>query len=155
MKKLQIFISHFVFRRQPSEFFFSNQIRQMQAGQNNKQFSMFPVHNKYMFVLFVFGTKLPKKTIIICCALGENNLKKKYIGTPKIFSNSISRMPMESLSTYLVLFSVLIHIQQLCNSLGAQIKFNVQDISLQSEQSNSFLFLLIMWVLGVHEIGQG
>ena len=34
--KMQIFISHFVFRRQPDEFFFSKKIRQMKAGQNNK-----------------------------------------------------------------------------------------------------------------------
>ena len=29
-------ISHFVFRRQPAEFFFSKKIRKMRAGQNNK-----------------------------------------------------------------------------------------------------------------------
>ena len=28
--------SHFIFRRQPAEFFFSKQIRQMKAGQNHK-----------------------------------------------------------------------------------------------------------------------
>jgi hypothetical protein len=33
---MQIFISHFVFRRQPAEFFFSKKICQMKAGQNNK-----------------------------------------------------------------------------------------------------------------------
>ena len=33
---MQISILHFVFRRQPAEFFFSKKIRQMKAGQNNK-----------------------------------------------------------------------------------------------------------------------
>ena len=33
---MQIFICHFVFRRQPAEFFFSKKIRQMKLGQNNK-----------------------------------------------------------------------------------------------------------------------
>jgi hypothetical protein len=28
--------SHFIFKRQPGEFFFSKKIRQMKAGQNNK-----------------------------------------------------------------------------------------------------------------------
>ena len=31
-----LFISHFVFRRRPGKFFFSKNIRQMEAGQNNK-----------------------------------------------------------------------------------------------------------------------
>ena len=34
--KMQFFISHFVFRRQPAEFFFSKQICQVKADQNNK-----------------------------------------------------------------------------------------------------------------------
>jgi hypothetical protein len=34
--KWQIFISHFVFRSQPAEFFSSNKNCQMKVGQNNK-----------------------------------------------------------------------------------------------------------------------
>jgi hypothetical protein len=34
--KMRIFISHFVFRRQPAEFFFAKENCQMKAGQNNK-----------------------------------------------------------------------------------------------------------------------
>ena len=34
--KMQIYISHFVFRRQSAEFFFSNKICWMKASQNNK-----------------------------------------------------------------------------------------------------------------------
>ena len=34
--KWQIFINHFIFRRQPAEFFFSKKICQIKAGQNNK-----------------------------------------------------------------------------------------------------------------------
>jgi hypothetical protein len=33
---ISFFISHFVFRRQPAEFFFSKKIRQMKAGLNNR-----------------------------------------------------------------------------------------------------------------------
>ena len=34
--KMQIFTNHFVFRRQPTDFFFSKKMCQMKAGQNNK-----------------------------------------------------------------------------------------------------------------------
>ena len=35
-QKMQTFMSHFVFRRQPAELLISKNIRQMEAGQNNK-----------------------------------------------------------------------------------------------------------------------
>jgi hypothetical protein len=34
--KIKIFISHFVFKRQPAKFFFSKKFRQMKASKNNK-----------------------------------------------------------------------------------------------------------------------
>ena len=103
------------------------------------------ISNTCLFSLFLGQSY--QKTIIICCALGENNLKKKvHKYTPNIFK--IHFQDAHGVPKYLVLVYLRIHIQQLCNSIGAQIKFNTQGISLQSEQSsNSFLFLLIMWVM--------
>ena len=74
---MQIFNSHFVFRRQTAEFFFSKEIRRIKAGKNDKYGVTKPL--KFEVCLFVCNYKLSKD---ICrnnlIVLNKNNLARIY-----------------------------------------------------------------------------